>query len=70
MSDKQTQEVKTEKTVQPRKKSWFGCLGSPDMSTVVIPKGRILPVDYTCPTQHAIGRSVPKSADENGSFGF
>jgi hypothetical protein len=69
MSDKQTQEVKI---IHPRKKSWFGCWGSPDMSTVVIPKGRILAVDDTnqSPKPHAIGRSVPKSADDNSSFGF
>lgn len=66
MSDKQTQ---PEKIIQPRKKSWFGCWGSPDVSTVVIPKGRILAVDDSSPT-HAIGRSVPKSADDSNSFGF
>jgi hypothetical protein len=65
MSDKQTQPVKVVEP-SPRKKSWFGCWGSPDMRTV------IQPVSSETPTQkaHSIGRSIPKSVDDNGSFGF
>jgi hypothetical protein len=67
MSDKQTQEVKI---MHPRKKSWFGCWGSPDVSTVVVPKGMIQPIDSPSKATHAIGRSIPKSVDEQAGFGF
>jgi hypothetical protein len=70
MSDKQTQPLNI---IQPRKKSWFGCWGSPDITTtVVLAKARIVTIDNTSTSSkpHAIGRSVPKSADEQAGFGF
>lgn len=66
MSDKQTQQVKI---IEPKKKSWFGCWGSPDMKTVIQPYSP--EVDNTDDSKpHAIGRRIPKSADDSGSFGF
>ena len=63
MSDKQTQEVKV---VQPRKKSWYSWCANPDMSTVVEPAPRVKPDEQN----HAIGRRIPKSVDDQAGFGF
>jgi hypothetical protein len=71
MSDNQTQEIKV---IQPKRRSWFGCWGSPDITAVVEP----IPVKIDTNLSpriaeakiRAIGRSIPKSVDETGSFGF
>jgi hypothetical protein len=71
MSDNQTQEIKV---IQPKRRSWFGCWGSPDITAVVEPipvkidtnlSSRIVETKV-----NAIGRSIPKSVDENGTIGF
>lgn len=63
MSDKQTQEVKI---VYPRKKSWFNWCTNPNMSDVVEPVKLVKSDQQT----HAIGRRIPKSVDDQSSFGF
>ena len=68
MSDNQTQQTaKAEiKVIKPRKTSWFSLCMSPNRAQVIEPGVPSQQGDEP----HAIGRRIPKSADEGAAFGF